>query len=467
MAQEKDKMQQEALETKEFAKKKITPLFWKYSLLALAGLIAQAISVIADGFFVGNGLGTIGLATIGIVASLWTVIIALGALFGIGGSTIIANKLGENDTEGAREAYATMTIFTFLFSLVLSIIALLNMENILVFLGATKDILPHAVDYTLPYFLAAPFSITGTALYYYTRAMGKPFASAVAYILPAVIATITEYLLIFKLGTGIAGSAASWIICVASAFFLLPYTQFVQGGLKLRLSDFKLNFKIIGSGLKIGFAPFLIELSVILTTVVVNRQIINYGGSELEIASFATVNAYIVYIIMLLCNALISGLLPIASFNYGMKAYSRVKELLKKASVQSVAVLTLLLIVIFIFARPIVSFFAGADVELIDPTIAIIKDFLPLYTLGLLALITSGYYQAIEKVTPALVSALCRIAFSTPLLFLLPTFLGIKGIWYAQPVADAMAFILCAVLIIKEIRHLDSLEKQQLQNPSL
>lgn len=460
MTQKKNKQSRETLETKEFAEKKITPLFWKYSLLALAGLIAQAISVIADGFFVGNSLGTIGLATIGIVASLWTIVIALGALFGVGGSTLIANKLGENDIEGAREAYATMTIFTFIISLILAILALLNIERLLFFMGATEEILPHAVDYTLPYFIAAPFSITGTALYYYTRAIGKPFASSVAYILPAIIATIAEYILLFKLDIGIAGSAASWIICVASAFFLLPYLQFVKGGLKLKAYDFKLNFKIIKNGLRIGVSPFLIELSAILTTIIVNRQIINYGGGELEIAAFGTVNAYIVYIITLLCNALVSGLLPIASFNYGMKSYSRLKELLKKSSVQSVAILTLLLIVIFIFVKPIVAFFAGTDVELIDPTISIIKDFLPLYALGLLALITSGYYQAIEKVTSALVSALCRIAFSTPLLFILPKFIGIKGIWYAQPTADAMAFILCVILIAREVKALGILEKQ-------
>ena len=144
-------------EAHEFATKKITP-FWKYSLLGLIGLIAQAISVIADGFFVGNSQGTIGLATIGIVTSLWTVTIALGALFAIGGSTVIASKLGEGDSEGARETYAMVTIFTFLFSLVLAALCLLNMDRLLMFLGSTPDILPHARAYAIPYFICIPFS---------------------------------------------------------------------------------------------------------------------------------------------------------------------------------------------------------------------------------------------------------------------------------------------------------------------
>lgn len=445
-------------EAHEFATKKITPLFWKYSLLGLIGLIAQAISVIADGFFVGNSQGTIGLATIGIVTSLWTVTIALGALFAIGGSTVIASKLGEGDSEGARETYAMVTIFTFLFSLVLAALCLLNIDRLLMFLGSTPDILPHARAYAIPYFICIPFSITGTAVYYYTRAIGKPLASAISYIAPAIVATILEYILLMRMGFGMEASAYSWVICVGFAFALVPYLQLAKGGMKIHLRDFKLKFSIIGSALKIGFAPFLIELCVILTTIIVNRQIVSYGRGELEIAAFGTINAYIVYIIMLLCNSLISGLLPIASYNFGMKNFIRVKQLLKTATFQSVLALSCLLAIIFVFAKPVVTFFVGEDPELIDATVAIMHVFLPLFTFGCLALVTSGYFQAIEMIRPALVCALCRVAFSTPLLFLLPAIFGYKGIWFAQPAADALAFILCLIFIRRECRRLDTLE---------
>lgn len=444
----------------EFATKKITPLFWKYALLALAGLIAQGISVIADGFFVGNSQGTMGLATVGVVTSLWTIIIALGSLFAIGGATLITNKLGEGDYEGAREAYATITIFTFFFSVILSILALLKMDSILFFLGATEEILPHARDYATPFFLCVPFSITGTAAYYYTRSIGKPFASAISYVAPAIIATILEYIFFFKCGFGMEASAFSWVICVGLAFLLIPYLQFTKGGMKIHPKDFRLNVSLIRDALKIGFAPFLIELCVILTTIVVNRQIVNYGRGELEIAAFGTINAYIVYILTLFCNALISSLLPIAGFNFGMRNYQRLRELLKKAASQSVLALTVLLGLIFVFAKPVVTFFVGDDPELISATITIMKVFLSLYTFGYLSLIVSGYYQAIDALRPALISALCRVAFSTPLFFLLPSIFGYDGIWYAQPIADALAFILCIILIRRELSRLQRMQDQ-------
>lgn len=447
-------------ETNEFAVKKITPLFWKYSIFGLAGLSFQAISVIADGIFVGTTQGTMGLATIGIVASLWTVTLSLTALLGIGGSTLIAARLGEGDREGARQAYAASTIFTFSFSLVLTILSYLYMEPILMFLGATENILPHAVAYATPYILATPFCITGGALYYYCRAMGKPFASALSYILPAIIATIAEYIALFVLGLGMEGSAISWIICVGLAFPLVFYLQFSKNGYKIKFSDFKLNFMDIWTAMKIGFAPFISQLSVILTTVVINRQIIAYSGGELGIACYATINAYIIYIVMLLCNSLISGLLPIASFNFGLERYDRVHELLKKASIQSTLGLTVLLALIFLFAKPIVAFFVGADVDLIEPTITMMQHCLPLYTFGLLSLIISGYFQAVERNGIAIFTGLSKVIISTPLLFLFPLFLDYNGIWYAQPVADGAIFVLSVILIIRELKRLKKMEKE-------
>ncbi|MDE8735531.1 MATE family efflux transporter, partial [Eubacteriales bacterium DFI.9.88] len=76
---------------------------------------------------------------------------------------------------------------TFLFSLVLAALCLLNMDRLLMFLGSTPDILPHARAYAIPYFICIPFSITGTAVFYYTRAIGKPLASAISYIAPAIV----------------------------------------------------------------------------------------------------------------------------------------------------------------------------------------------------------------------------------------------------------------------------------------
>lgn len=149
----------------EFGTKNITPLFWKYSLFAFAGLLLPSASVIADGIFVGNGIGAIGLATIGVINPFWVTTVA--------------------------------------------IIALLNAEKILVFLGATPEVLPAAMDYAVPFLTGLPFSITGSVSYYFARVDGQPLPAALGYMLPAIIAIVLEFLMISKWGFGMRGVSDS------------------------------------------------------------------------------------------------------------------------------------------------------------------------------------------------------------------------------------------------------------------
>ena len=86
----------------EFLTKNITGLFWKYALFALAGLVAQCAGVVADGMFIGNGVGEMGLAAIGVVATLMTFTAGFFLLFAIGSSTLAGIKLGNGEVEEAK-----------------------------------------------------------------------------------------------------------------------------------------------------------------------------------------------------------------------------------------------------------------------------------------------------------------------------------------------------------------------------
>ena len=445
----------ENLEAGEFGNKKIVPLFWKYSLLALLGSILQTCSLIADGIFVGNGIGSIGLATIGIITVLWVVTASLAGMFGVGGGTIISTKLGEGDVEGARKAYATIVIFSFLFALLISVIALINIDSLLMALGATSDILPHAKDYAIPFFIGFPFCVTGTGAYYYVRAAGRPKSALVSYTVPSVIAILLEYYMIYKTDLGMSGSSIPWVICVGLPFLLVFHMQIGKKELHIKMSDFKIDFSIVKDVTKICMAAFLSQICTVVSTIIINHQIIVYGGSELEIASFGTINAYIAYLITLLISAFVAGMQPIASYNLGMKSWDRVRELIKKSFIYSCVFVNLLLVIVVIFSRPIVEFFSGDDLALVDSTTSILKVFIPMYGLGSMSLFVGGYFMAAGKNIKAIVSTISRIVFfAVPLLFIVPKIMGLSGIWFAQPVADVLAFILTGILIIIEYKKL-------------
>ena len=225
--------------------------------------------------------------------------------------------------------------------------------------------------------------------------------------------------------------------------------------LHIKMSDFKIDFSIVKDVTKIGMAAFLSQICTVVSTIIINHQIIVYGGSELEIASFGTINGYIAYLITLLIAAFVAGMQPIASYNLGMKSWDRVRELIKKSFIYSCVFVNLLLVIVVIFSRPIVEFFSGDDLALVDSTTSILKVFIPMYGLGSMSLFVGGYFMAAGKNIKAIVSVISRIVFfAVPLLFIVPKIMGLSGIWFAQPVADVLAFILTGILIIIEYKKL-------------
>lgn len=453
---------------REFGKKSITGLFWKYSLFALAGLAIQGVAAIADGFFVGNGVGAIGLETVSVILPLATATIAIYLLFGIGSSTIAAIKLGNGDVEGAREVYGSVIVFALFFSVAIAVIVLLNMDAILTCFGANADVLPTARTWGITFMLGFPLYIVGNIAYSFTRLAERPFAASLSIIGGSVVGMVSEYFIIYVLKLGMAGSAFSYVVAIGATVFLVPYLQLSSTPFKIKASDFKINFKIIKETFQTGSAIFFAQIATIVSTVIINNLILVYGIPKLDLAAFGIINAYIAYVLTLLTTAFVTGIQPIASYNLGAKLYLRVSTLVKVGIAQSTAVIIAIMVIVFTFASPIISFFAGPDPALVTATKAAMKIYLLLYALGNVSQIISGYYMAVEKNGLAILNGLARvIIFAVPLLLILPHYFGLEGVWMAQPGADTLSFILALVCIWGESKSLKKMDSAKLQEPSL
>lgn len=443
----------------EFGSKSISSLFWKYSLFALAGMSLQIIQVMTDGIFVGTGIGEIGLATMAVTLMFWATGAALFNLFGIGGSSLAAIKLGVGDKEGARDVYGSMVIFTFLFTVILAVILYIFLNPILTLFGATPAILPSARIYAIIFLIGLPICATGQIGYYFTRVAEKPFIASLTLIFPAIIAIIFEYIAIFKLNWGIAGASLAGEICIGTTILLILYLQLSKTIFKVKRSDLKINFKLVFESCKIGFPLAVIMFSGIFSVGLVNNLIIQHGGTELHLATFGIIGGYFVYVFNLFTLSFITGMQPIISYNYGAKLYDRVRKLIKIGIVQSSIFIVALLVMLFIFARPIVGFFTGPDPDLLNTTIGAMVIWMSLYAFGNISQVISGYFMAIERIWMALLNAVARMTvILIPILFITTHFYGLKGVWMAQPVADTLAFILAMVCILSEYKRLKKAE---------
>ncbi len=443
------------LSVSEFESKSITGLFWKYTIFALGGLAFQAVQVIMDGAFVGNGIGPYGLAVISVTTVFWQIAVALFNLFGIGGSTLAAIKLGNGDAKGAKEVYSSVLSFSLLSSVILGLLAFLDLDGLLAFIGATPDIMDGARSYVLVFLVGFPFCVVSSVCYFFTRVAEKPFAAAMAYCVPALLAIGLEYILIFKLNFGIGASSFAGEVCAGMGFLLIPYLNSKKTVFAIRLSDLKINFSVVLESLKIGFAIFIIPISAIFVTIIVNNLIISTGGNELHLAAFGITNAYIIYVLNIFTIGFVTGIQPIASYNYGAKLYGRVREIIRIGVVQSSIGIIVILAFVFIFAEQIIIFFIGPEPTLVPIVKQAMTIFISMYAFGNISQIASGYFMAVEKNRTAILNALARmVIFAIPLLYISSNLFGLKGVWMAQPAADIMAAILAIICLKMEYKRL-------------
>ena len=439
----------------ELLTKPMTGLFWKYSVLALVGILFSCLAVILDGFFMGNGVGEMALAAIAVAVSFMYFAMGLSSMLGIGATTVAGIKLGDGDEEGARDVYGTILVFGLIVSVVVGALCLIFMKPLLTLLGATSDIYPYAADYAKVFFAMLPTCVLGQIAYYFCRLAEKPTPAAIFFVAGGLGAIVVEYILVFKCHWGTAASAWDFVIGLAATIFLIPYLQCTKNVFKLSARNLKMNFKYVAETIRIGFPMFLLQFCPMITTAVINNQIVAQGGSDLHIAAFGIFNAYIVYVMNAIVTGFTAGMQPIASVCYGAKASGRVRSLIRTGMVQSFLAILVIEILVMVFANPLVQFFAGGAGELADITVSALRIYIVLFAFGSIATLAGGYYISIDKIGLALINSTTRVViFCVPLLFILPKIIGLNGVWAAQPVADALAFVLAAVCIVKEYKRL-------------
>lgn len=450
-----------AQEERELGTQPIPKLFVKYASIAFMGMIAQIIMVVFEGIIMGNGLGAHGLACVSIIMSVELMNVALGSALAVGVSTVAGNRLGAGDTEGAKHAFSQGFWLTTILIVVLVILAEIFVEPLVTFLGATPDIFDDTVGAIRVFLLGLPFCVIGQMLCGMLRIDEKPHAAATIQIVSAVVAIIWLAASTFVLNFGVTGAGLYYAISIGLWFVVIYY--FVGGKrsvFQIRLADIKLEPGLCLQIIKIGLPLFLLQATSSVYTTVVNNQL-GVLGSSLDIAAFAVINGYVVYIIMMVVQAITYGVQPIAAYNAGAKAYGRMKELLKTSLTIQVLVIAVVTVIVWAAAYPICLLFAG-DPELASVSADATRIVILLGALGWSSQVISSYFECVERVVIATVLGIARyIFFTIPAVYVLGGMMGVQGVWWAQPVADVLTFALVMVFVVIELKRLSALEKKE------
>ena len=425
------------------------PLVFKMALPAVAAQLVNLLYGIIDKIYIGHieGVGGEALAGVGITTSIVLLISAFSSLVGGGGSPLASIQLGKGNREEASRILNNGFVMLLFFALICTSVPYLFMEPMLRLAGADDVTLPYAEDYISIYLLGTVFVMISTGLNAFINCQGRPGVAMMSVIIGAVLNTLLDPLFIFGFGLGVSGAAIATVISQAvSATWVLRFLFDKNTELRLDFNYMRPQLAVMGRIAALGVSPFVMASTESLVGFTLNGQLKAYGSTS-HVGALAVMQSAM-QIVSIPLAGFGQGIIPILSYNYGHGKSDRVKECFRIALTVmfSVNLVGMLFMIIFpgLIGR---TFTDDASV------IAIVKQYMPLFLAGMtifgLQRTCQNTFVALGQARISLFIALLRkVILLVPLAYILPTFMGVNGVYCAEAIADALAATLCTVIFV-------------------
>lgn len=441
---------------------KISTLLLRYAIPAIIAMTASSLYNLVDSIFIGHGVGAMALSGLGITMPLMNLGAAFGSLVGIGASTQLSIKMGQNDQKSALLILGNVIILNTLIGLAYTAICLPLLDQILFFFGASGNTIGYARSYMLIILAGNVITHVYLGLNDMLRASGYP-GRAMAIMLTAVVLNcILNGIFIFGFGWGIAGAAWATVIAQVVAMGLeLKHFLNKKSFIHFTRSTIRLKKTIVKGILSIGMAPFLMYVCSSVIVILINKSLMQHGG-DLYIGGYSIVNRIAMLFVMIVMG-LNQGMQPIVGYNFGARKFDRVTKTLKYVVCCAVTVTTTGFLVCQLFPQFITKLFTD-DAELIAISSHGLRIVLAMFPFVGFQMVTSNFFQSIGMAPKAIFLSLTRqLLFLVPFLLILPDFYGPDGVWMSMPMADAAATTLAAILLWKQFRKFRRMHAQQQQ----
>lgn len=444
----------------DIGKGSIGRLLWEFSMPAIIGMLVMGLYIITDRIFVGQGVGSIALAAVTVAQPIMTLMMAFGMLIGIGATALASIRLGERKFKEVEIIAGNAALLLIVLPSLIALIYYSFSDPILKLLGASEEVLPFARDYMHIYMLSAIPGALSPGLNNFIRAQGNPRFSMITQIIGAVVNIIFNYFFIFHFGFGIRGSALATLLAqTISMLWVLAFFFQGKSTVKLRLKNLRPHFSLMIKILAIGFAPFAMQLATSVQQTILNQTLKVYGG-DLALSAVGIVMSSALLFFMPIIG-ISQGAQPIIGFNYGAKLYPRVQETVKKAIFFATLFAVIGFVLIRLFATSIVGLFSTGDPALSQLASHALVTFFTLLPIVGFQIIGANYFQAVGKPLQSTILSLSRqVLFFIPLLFILPRFWGIEGVWRTAPIADSLSVTLTGTVLFLELRKMSKMNSQ-------
>ncbi|MCI5956860.1 MAG: MATE family efflux transporter [Clostridiales bacterium] len=433
-----------------FSKTPVSKAVFKNALPAMAAMLMVLVYNLADTFFIGQTHDDLQVAAVSLATPVFLIFMAVGTMFGIGGTSVISRAMGAGRTEYAKKVSSFCMWGCLAVGVLLSACMLIFVDSILSLVGASEDTWSLAKTYLVIVVCCGPFVLISNCYSNVIRTEGESAKAMMGTLIGNLLNVVLDPIMILGFGWNIAGAAIATVIgnVVGAGYYILYFLR-GKSSLSISIKDFAIKDKVASSVLAVGIPAALGSVLMSVSQIIVNSQMAEYG--DMAIAAMG-VAMKVVIITGMVCMGLGQGVQPILGYCVGAKLRERFKKVLKFSLIFAFILSAVLTGICYLFTNQIVSAFL-TDSTAFEYAVQFSRILLTTSVLFGVFYVLTNALQAMGAATSSLIINVCRqgIIF-IPAVFLLKVIMGMTGLVWAQPVADVISLIIAYILYKKAER---------------
>lgn len=426
----------------DLGKDKIGGLIIRLAVPSIAAQLVNALYNIVDRIYIGHidVIGSTALTGVGVTFPLILIISAFSALIGMGGAPRAAIKMGAGDNEGAEKILGNCTSVLIGLSVVLTTVFMIFRDPLLMAFGASENTIGYASDYMEIYLIGTISVQLALGLNSFISTQGFATISMATVLIGAVTNIVLDPVFIYGFNMGVKGAAIATILSqTLSAIWVVIFLTGKKTKIKIKISNFKPERKVIFPALALGLSPFIMQSTESLVVVTLNSSLQGYGG-DLAVGAMTIISS-IMQLVYLPMQGLAQGAQPIISYNYGAGNKERVKKAFKMFITISLSYSVVMWLFVMLLPQLLVRIFTS-DAQLMETASWALRIYMAgIFALGAQTACQQTFVSLGQANVSIILALLRKIILLIPLVYILPLFLADKvlGVFLAEPFADVIA----------------------------
>ena len=426
----------------------VLPLLIRTALPTMIGMLVSMIYNLTDTFWIGRLDITEMTAAVGVVFSFLSLVQAVGFWFGYGSGNVMSRKLGAKEDEEAEIISSSGIVLALANGILLMLLSFLFIRPIAAAIGgnASEKLMTYTLVYMKTIIPAIPFSLYATTIYNQMRLCGNVKDGMTGMGVGIISNILLDPVLILGLHMEVAGAGLATTLGQVLSAFVLTWLSYHHGNTQVSLKKCNLSGGRLYHILAGGAPNFSRQGITSLASVLLNRIAAPYGAGMI---AALTISGKVTALAYLLMVGFGQGFQPICAMNYGAKQYDRVRKAWDLTISIGTSFLVCAAILLYLLAGPATGLFT-TDPEVLAKGTRLLR--IQCFALPFLCIyaVSSMYMQNIGQYLKSLIISVSRQGlFYIPLLFLLTGTMGEQGIYYLQPLADVLSFLMALGIILK------------------